>query len=107
AQLMRQILVEYARSRNAAKRDGGFRLTLDDALAFKVQSVDMVALDDALNELAKLDPQQSRIVELRFFGGLSIEGTSRALNLSPMTVKRHWAMARLWLHHQMAKATDV
>jgi len=107
AQLMRQILVEYARSRNAAKRDGGFRLTLDDALAFKVQSVDTVALDDALNELAKLDPQQSRIVELRFFGGLSIEETSRALNLSPMTVKRHWAMARLWLHHQMAKATDV
>jgi RNA polymerase sigma factor (TIGR02999 family) len=106
AQLMRQILVEYARGRNAAKRDGGFRLTLDDALAFKVQSVDMVALDDALNELAKLDQQQSRIVELRFFGGLSIEETSRALNLSPMTVKRHWATARLWLHHQM-KARDA
>jgi RNA polymerase sigma factor (TIGR02999 family) len=104
AQLMRQILVEYARSRRAAKRDGGFRLTLDDALAFKTQSVDMVALDDALNELAKLDSQQSRIVELRFFGGLSIEETSRALNLSPTTVKRHWATARLWLHHQMSKA---
>jgi RNA polymerase sigma factor (TIGR02999 family) len=107
AQLMRQILVEYARSRNAAKRDGGLRLTLDDALAFKVQSVDMVALDDALNELAKLDQQQCRIVELRFFGGLSIEETSRALNVSPMTVKRHWATARLWLHHQMSKATDA
>ena len=66
-----------------AKRDGGFRPELDDALAFKVRSVDMVALDDALHELAKLDPQQSRIVELRFFGGLSIEETSRALNLSP------------------------
>ena len=104
AQLMRQILVEYARSRNAAKRDGGYRLTLDDNLAFKTQSVDMVALDDALNELAKLDPQQSRIVELRFFGGLSIEETSRALNLSPTTVKRHWATARLWLHHQMKAA---
>ena len=74
---MRQILVEYARSRNAARRDGGYRLTLDDALAFKTRSVDMVALDDALNELAKLDPQQSRIVELRFFGGLSIEETSQ------------------------------
>ena len=74
---MRQILVEYARSRNAAKRDGGYRLTLDDALAFKIRSVDMVALDDALNELAKLDALQSRIVELRFFGGLSIEETSR------------------------------
>ena len=107
AQLMRQILVEYARSRNAAKRDGGYRLTLDDNLAFKTRSVDMVALDDALNELARLDPQQSRIVELRFFGGLSIEETSRALNLSPTTVKRHWATARLWLHHQMAKTTDA
>jgi len=101
AQLMRQILVEYARSRNAAKRDGGCRLTVDDNLAFKTRSVDMVALDDALNELAKLDQQQSRIVELRFFGGLSIDETSRALNLSPTTVKRHWATARLWLHHQL------
>ena len=107
AQLMRQILVEYARSRNAAKRDGGYRLTLDDNLAFTTRSVDMVALDDALNELAKLNQQQSRIVELRFFGGLSIEETSRALNLSPTTVKKHWAMARLWLHHQMSKVADV
>ena len=107
AQLMRQILVEYARSRNASKRDGGYRLTLDDGLAFKTRSVDMVALDDALNELAKLDPQQSSIVELRFFGGLSIEETARALNLSPTTVKRHWATARLWLHHEMSKATDT
>jgi RNA polymerase sigma factor (TIGR02999 family) len=107
AQLMRQILVEYARGRNAAKRDGGCRLELDDNLAFKTRSVDMVALDDALNELAKLDGQQSRIVELRFFGGLSIEETAQALNLSPTTVKRHWATARLWLHHEMAKATDA
>jgi eukaryotic-like serine/threonine-protein kinase len=65
-----------------------------------------VALDDALNQLAKLDEEQSRIVELGFFGGLSIEETSRALNLSPSTVKRHWATARLWLHHQM-KASDA
>jgi RNA polymerase sigma factor (TIGR02999 family) len=107
AQLMRQILVDYARSRNAAKRDGGYRLTLDESLAFKTRSVDMVALDDALNELAKLDQKQSQIVELRFFGGLSIEETSRALNLSPTTVKRHWATARLWLHHQMSKAPEV
>lgn len=101
AQLMRQILVEYARSRKAIKRDGGCRLTLDDNLVFETRSVDMVALDDALNELAKLDEQQSRIVELRFFGGLSIEETAEALTLSPATVKRHWATARLWLHHQM------
>ena len=107
AQLMRQILVDYARSRKAARRDGGFRLTLDDALAFKNQSVDMVALDDALNELAKLNPQQSRIVELRFFGGLSIEETSRAMNLAPTTVKKYWALARLWLHHEMNKAADA
>jgi RNA polymerase sigma factor (TIGR02999 family) len=103
---MRQILVEYARSRNAAKRDGGYRLTLDDVLLFKSRSVDMIALDDALNELAKLDPQQSRIVELRFFGGLSIDETAHALNLSPTTVKRHWATARLWLHHEISN-TDA
>jgi RNA polymerase sigma factor (TIGR02999 family) len=107
AQLMRQILVEYARRRHAGKREGGYRLTLDDQLAGKSRSVDMVALDDALNQLAKLDQQQSRIVELRFFGGLSIEETARALQLSPTTVKRHWATARLWLHHQLAKAADA
>ena len=106
AQLMRQILVEYARNRNAAKRDGGYRLTLDDNLALKMPSVDMVALDDALNELAKLDQQQCRIVEMRFFGGLSIEETADALNLSPTTVKRHWATARLWLHHQMSNERE-
>jgi RNA polymerase sigma factor (TIGR02999 family) len=104
AQLMRQILVEYARSRNAAKRDGGFRISLSGDVAGKVPSLDVIALDDALNELAKLDAQQSRIVELRFFGGLSIEETSNVLNLSPTTVKRHWATARLWLHHQMSNA---
>jgi len=107
SQLMRQILVEYARNRNAAKRDGGYRLTLDDNLAFKIPSVDMVALDDALNELAKLDQQQCRIVEMKFFGGLSIEETADTLNISPTTVKRHWATARLWLHHQMSKAREA
>jgi RNA polymerase sigma factor (TIGR02999 family) len=106
AQLMRQILVDYARSRKAARRDGGLRLSLDYTLAFKEPSVEMVALDDALNELAKLNKQQSRVVELRFFGGLSIEETSRALDLSPTTVKKYWATARVWLHHQM-KAMDA
>jgi RNA polymerase sigma factor (TIGR02999 family) len=101
AQLMRQILVEYARRRRAAKRDAGYVLTLDRSVEFKRRSVDLVALDDALTELAKLDPQQSRIVEMRFFGGLSIEETSGVLGLSPATVKRHWATARLWLHHQL------
>ncbi len=106
AQLMRQILVDYARGRNAARRDGGFRLELDDVLEFKTRSVNMVALDDALNELAKLNQQQSRVVELRFFGGLSIEETSRALNLSPTTVKKYWATARLWLHHQLRESAE-
>jgi RNA polymerase sigma factor (TIGR02999 family) len=106
AQLMRQILVQYARRRNAVKRDGGYKLTLDDhamALA-ENRSVDLVALDEALNGLAELDPQQSRIVELRFFGGLSIEETSQVLGISQATVKRHWATARVWLHAQINRA---
>ncbi len=107
AQLMRQILVEHARSRKAAKRDGGYRLSLDEGIAGKTPTVDIIALDDALNELAKLDLQQSRIVEMRFFGGLSIDETACALNLSSTTVKRHWATARLWLHRQMNNAADV
>lgn len=107
AQLMRQILVEHARSRKAAKRDGGCKLSLDDRLAGKTPTVDVIALDDALNELAKLDRQQSRVVEMRFFGGLSIDETACALNLSPTTVKRHWATARVWLHRQMSNATDL
>jgi len=101
AQLMRQILVERARAHGAAKRDGGHRLTLDDNVGFKTRSLDLIALDDALTELAKLDPQQSKIVELRFFGGLSIEETSSVLGISPATVKRQWATARICLHHQM------
>lgn len=103
AHLMRQILVDYARKRRAAKRDGGYKLTLDDTFAFKSKSLDLVALDDALCELAKLNPQQSRLVELRFFGGLSIEETAKVLGLSPATVKRHWETVRLWLHHQLSK----
>jgi RNA polymerase sigma factor (TIGR02999 family) len=102
AQLMRQILVEYARRRCAAKRDGGHKVTLDGAESLlKEQSVELMALDDALEGLAELDPQQNRVVELRFFGGLSIEETAHALNTSPATVKREWATARLWLHHRM------
>ena len=100
--LMRQILVQYARRRNAAKRDAGYKLTLDDAMASpQGRGVDLIALDDALNGLAKLDPQHSRIVELRFFGGLSIEETSQVLGISPATVKRHWTTARLWLHNEI------
>jgi RNA polymerase sigma factor (TIGR02999 family) len=105
AQLMRQILVEYARRRNAAKRNAGYKLTLDDAAApAPTRSIDVAALDDALKELAKLDPEQSRIVELRYFGGLSIEETAQVVGVSPATVKRHWMTARVWLHSQINKA---
>jgi RNA polymerase sigma factor (TIGR02999 family) len=105
---MRQILTTYERRRQADKRGkGGDQLSLDDADAVtSARSVDLLDLDNALRELARLDPQQSRIVELRFFGGLSIEETSAVLGLSPATVKRHWASAKVWLHHQM-KANDA
>ena len=105
ANLMREILVQYARRRKAAKRDAGYRLTFDGAVELpESRSLDLVALDDALHELAKLDPQQSRIVELRFFGGLSIEETSHVLGISPATVKRHWTTARVWLHDEISRA---
>ena len=102
ANLMRQILVQYARRRNAAKRSTRNKVSLDSAIAlFRMQAVDLVALDDALNALAKLDAQQSRIVELRFFAGLSIEETARVLGISPATVKRDWTTARIWLSREM------
>jgi RNA polymerase sigma factor (TIGR02999 family) len=103
AQLMRQILVEYARSRQAAKRNAGRRITFNDAIHLvKGRGLDLVALDDALNALARLDPQQSRIVELRFFSGLSIEDTAHVLEISPATVKRDWFTAKAWLRHEMS-----
>jgi RNA polymerase sigma factor (TIGR02999 family) len=104
ANLMREILVQYARRQRAAKRDAGYKVTLDGVGVPESRSVDLVALDDALHELAKLDPQQSRIVELRFFGGLSIEETSHVLDISPATVKRHWTTARVWLHDEISRA---
>jgi RNA polymerase sigma factor (TIGR02999 family) len=105
ANLMRQILVQYARRRKAAKRDAGYKLTLDDAIPLpQGRCVDLIALDDALNGLAELDPQQARLVELRFFGGLSIEETAKALGMSPATVKRHWTTAKLWLHKEISQS---
>jgi RNA polymerase sigma factor (TIGR02999 family) len=105
AQLMRQILVDHARHRRAAKRGAGVpRLSLDPQMALpQKRDVDILALDDALNRLADLDPQQSRIVELRFFGGLSIEETAVVMDISPATVKREWTTARAWLHRDMQK----
>ena len=108
AQLMRQVLVDYARTRRAVKRDMGNRITWDDAIIWaKDRSPDLIALDDALTELAKLDAQQSRIVEMRFFGGLSIEETSRALAVSPATVKREWSSARAWLHREIKRCRQT
>ena len=105
AQLMRQILVEYARRRKAAKRNGGQAVTLDDNIGLlKTGNVNLTALDEALKVLTELDARQSRIVELRFFGGLSTEETAAILGISPATVKRDWATARVWLHHQISKA---
>jgi len=108
AQLMRQILVEYARSHKAAKRDGGHTVTLHESMSLlKTRSVDLVALDDALNGLATLDARQSRIVELRFFGGRSVEETSTVLGISPATVKRDWATAKVWLHDEISRAAEL
>lgn len=103
AHLMRQILVEHARSRGAAKRGGGAtRITLDASLAIAQQNeVDVIVLDKALQDLTELDAQQGRIVELRFFGGLTIEDTSEVLGISPATVKREWVTARAWLFRAM------
>jgi RNA polymerase sigma factor (TIGR02999 family) len=102
SQLMREILVDHARNRKAAKRDGGERLTLDDAAELSgSRGVDLLALDDALNELAKMNPRQSRIVELKFFGGLSIEEASEILGVSSATVERDWAVARAWLYREI------
>lgn len=106
ARVMRQILVEYARAHVAAKRGGAgaCRLTLDEALDVQQKSdIDVIALDGALSRLNELDPQQSRIVELRFFAGLTIEDTSEVMGISPATVKRDWTSARAWLHREIAR----
>ena len=101
SQLMRQILVDYARRHRSLKRDGGYKLALDEALKLPSKEVDLVDLDDALKDLARMDARQGRIVELRFFGGLSIEETAEVLSLSAATVERSWASARAWLYRQM------
>jgi RNA polymerase sigma factor (TIGR02999 family) len=105
AQLMRQILVDYARRRRASKRGSGVcMLTLDDALALsRRKDVDVIALDDALNTLAERDPRQSRVVELRFFAGLSLEETSEVMGIATATVQRDWTMARAWLHREISR----
>ena len=107
AQAMRRVLVDHARAQHAEKRGGGVQqVTLNDAnqpaSAESDHSMDVLALHEALDKLAKLDPDQARLVELRYFGGLSIEETAESLGVSPATVKREWAVARAWLRREMS-----
>jgi RNA polymerase sigma factor (TIGR02999 family) len=103
AHMMRGILVDYARSRASAKRGGNVSTTsLDESgIAGVSRSVDVIAIDEALNELFKLDPRKGRVVELRFFGGYNVEETARILDVSPETVKRDWRLAKIWLLHEL------
>jgi RNA polymerase sigma factor (TIGR02999 family) len=104
SRLMRQILVDYARSHGAAKRGADRKVDLDTSLVLpQMQSTDVVALDDALNDLTRLDEQHGHIVELRFFGGLATEEIAEVLSISPSTVKRDWNVAKAWLARQMRK----
>ena len=112
AQMIRRILVDYARSQHAEKRgSGAVKLELDDAMmaALPQQSrdVDLLGLNDALDRLAELDERQSRVVELRFFAGLSIEETAEVMHLSPASIKREWQTARAWLFREMSAARGV
>jgi RNA polymerase sigma-70 factor, ECF subfamily len=104
ANLMRRILVDYARSRNYVKRGGeAYHVSLEEAAIFSEERApDLVALDDALQSLAAFDPRKSRVVELRFFGGLSVEESAEVLNVSPDTVKRDWRLAKSWLLRELS-----
>lgn len=102
AQAMRRILVDHARKRQARKRDGGHPITLDDDLpGLTAETGDIVAVDEALVRLAAMDSRQARIVELRYFAGMSVEETAAALEISPATVKRDWTSAKAWLFREL------
>ncbi len=108
SRLMRQILVDYARERRACKRDGGCRIVFEELAALPVNGdVELLALDDALNELSSIDERQGKIVEMKFFGGLSAPEISQVLGISRATVDRDWATARVWLHRQMSRTADL
>jgi RNA polymerase sigma factor (TIGR02999 family) len=109
AQLMRQILVDYARRRGATKRGRSIcKVSLQNAMiAARPTDIDVLALDDALQALARIDLRQSRVVELRFFAGLSLGEISEALNIGPATVQRDWTAARAWLHREMSRKSSV
>ena len=109
ARMMRRILVDYARSRRSQRRGGDLaKTTLDQKLTFPIaRNSDLVALDDALNELALKDERRSRVVELRFFGGLSIEETAEVLGVCPDTVVRDWRLAKVWLAREVKKSVEA
>ena len=105
AQLMRRILVDFGRRRHYLKRGGGVRpVNLSEDLVIGAQTTNLVALDDALNALAAVDPRKVRVVELRFFAGLTVEETAEVLNVSTDTVVRDWRLAKVWLHRELEKA---
>jgi RNA polymerase sigma factor (TIGR02999 family) len=105
SRLMRQILVDYARNRRAGKRDGGCRIGVEALLNVPVEDdAQLVLLDDALQELSRVDERQAKIVEMKFFGGLSMPEIAQVLQLSLTTVERNWAIARIWLHRWMKVA---
>jgi RNA polymerase sigma factor (TIGR02999 family) len=108
AEMMRRILVDHAREHKAQKRgSGGIKLSLDEAINMSDErATDLIALDEALSALAEFDPQKSRIVELRFFAGLSIEETAKVLGIGTATVIRQWRMAKAWLYHEVSKDSD-
>jgi RNA polymerase sigma factor (TIGR02999 family) len=104
AQMMRRILVDHARTKKRVKRGGSdVKISLADAaILVPEQDLDVVALDEALTRLAEIDEQQSRVVELRFFSGLTVEETAEVMGISPATVKRDWSMAKAWLHREIS-----
>jgi RNA polymerase sigma factor (TIGR02999 family) len=106
---MRRILIDHARSRQAAKRgSGGIKISLDDVLELTDErAADLIALDDALKALAEFDPQKAKVVELRFFGGLSIEETAAVLGLGTATITRQWRLAKAWLYHELSGSEVV
>lgn len=109
AQAMRHILVDYARSKHYAKRGGGIRqVSLDEALTVSDErAAELVALDEALGELAKVDPRKCKVVELRYFGGLTVEETAEVLNVSAITIMRDWSMAKAWLHRELSQTGNA
>jgi RNA polymerase sigma factor (TIGR02999 family) len=108
ARLMRQILVDQARRRNALKRGGGLRIVGQDDVVKGIDppAIDVLALNEALTELAALDERLGRVVEVKFFGGLTIEETAEALGVSPATAERDWTVARAWLYQRLASLTE-